>query len=242
MKRKLLLFFSLSFITLFSQSYNPHHNNLSELNVRLFDGAVFNITIDNRSYNNFQTNYTLSNLTPGRHFVKIVRFEEYFNGHSYTYVRPRIIFSGRINIAARSKINAYLNHRNRYVVESQFPIHQVPPGHGPGYGGGYGPGHGDYYHDVMSPQAFSHLRRTIANASFDSSKLSIAKQAIRMNRVTSRQVYDIMMLLSFESKRLELAKFAYANTVDKGSYYIVNEAFSFSSSIRELNEYLAYAF
>lgn len=230
----------LSFAALTVKAYNPHHYNHSELNIRLSDGGVFNISIDNRSFNHYQTHYTIPQLRPGRHYVRIVRYEEFYNGHTYTYHRPRVVFSAYINVPARMRIFSYINYRSRYIVESQTPLHQGP-GHGGGYGPGYGHDYGDHYYNVMSQQAFSYLKSTIANTGFDSSKLDIAKQAVRTNRVTSMQVYELMLLLSFESKRLELAKYAYANTVDKESYYVVTRAFSFSSSIRKLNEYIGYA-
>jgi hypothetical protein len=45
-------------------------------------------------------------------------------------------------------------------------------------------------------------------------------------------------MLSFESTRLDFAKFAYTYTLDKENYYMVNNAFSFSSSVAELNNFI----
>ena len=91
---------------------------------------------------------------------------------------------------------------------------------------------------VMHPQDFSSLVRTMNASSFDSSKLAIARQAIRSNYVSAEQIRQLMFLLTFESSRLELAKFAYKQVVDKENYFIVNDAFTFSSSIDELDHYL----
>jgi hypothetical protein len=242
--KKLLALLSLSLIAISLQAYYPHHNNHSELVIRLYDGGAFNITIDNRSYNQMLTSYTIPSLAPGRHFVQIVRFDSYYNGYSYSYGPPIVVFSGHISISARSRIYAHISHRNRFVVDSRMPLTHYQPGQ-PGYGNGYGYGqghdygHGGYYQPVMSPQAFSYLKSTIVNTSFDSSKLEIAKQAVRSNRVSSQQVYELVSLMTFESNKLDLAMFAYRFTVDKGSYFIVNNAFSFSSSISKLNHFIA---
>lgn len=47
-----------------------------------------------------------------------------------------------------------------------------------------------------------------------------------------------MFLFNFESTRLELAKYAYGHTYDIANYYMLNDAFTFESSIEELNNYI----
>ena len=90
----------------------------------------------------------------------------------------------------------------------------------------------------MPPQDFSSAKQTIAGKSFEDSKLTIAKQIINTNCLLSAQVKEIMMLFSFEDTRLELAKYAYGYTWDIGNYYKLNDAFTFESSIDELNEFI----
>ena len=90
----------------------------------------------------------------------------------------------------------------------------------------------------MSPFEFRQLENSIVNRSFDSSKLEIAKQGISMNHVSSRQVATLLNLFSFESYKLDLAKFAYGFTTDKQNFFLVNDSFTFESSVRDLNDYL----
>jgi hypothetical protein len=47
-----------------------------------------------------------------------------------------------------------------------------------------------------------------------------------------------MLLFSFEDTRLEFAQYAYAYTLDLRNYYKLNDAFTFESSIDELNKYI----
>ncbi|MCF8372573.1 MAG: DUF4476 domain-containing protein [Bacteroidales bacterium] len=56
--------------------------------------------------------------------------------------------------------------------------------------------------------------------------------------MSSEQVLELLQMLSFDSYRLDLAKYAYIYTVDKHNYYIVNNAFTFSSNITALNQYI----
>ena len=90
----------------------------------------------------------------------------------------------------------------------------------------------------LSRQDFDGVKTSIASKSFDETKLTVAKQVIASNCLLSSQVKEIMMLFSFEDTRLDLAKYAYGYTFDIGNYYKVNDAFSFSSSIDELNTYI----
>ena len=73
----------------------------------------------------------------------------------------------------------------------------------------------------------------------DSVVLKIAKQGIAANGISSQQVLALIELLTFESNQIKLAKFAYQFTFDKQNYFLVNDGFTFSSSISELNKFLS---
>lgn len=90
----------------------------------------------------------------------------------------------------------------------------------------------------MSQGDFEAAKRSIAEKSFEDSKLTIAKQIIGSNCIVSSQVKEIMMLFNFEETRLDFAKHAYKYTYDINNYYKVNDAFTFESSIEELNEHI----
>lgn len=61
---------------------------------------------------------------------------------------------------------------------------------------------------------------------------------IDANCLLSYQVKQIILLFGFEDTRLELAKYASGHTYDPGNYYMLNDAFTFESSIEELNNYI----
>lgn len=89
----------------------------------------------------------------------------------------------------------------------------------------------------MNETRFNEVVKSIEAKSFDDSRLTMAKQVINTNCMTSGQVKRLMLLFSFEDTRLDLAKYAYGYTYDIGNYYQLNDAFTFESSIEELNEY-----
>lgn len=90
----------------------------------------------------------------------------------------------------------------------------------------------------MNTQDYEEAYQLISKESFDSSKLNLAKQIIESNPMTASQILGICKLFSFESNKLEFAKFAYTYCIDKNKYYLLNEAFSYDSSKRELDEYI----
>lgn len=86
---------------------------------------------------------------------------------------------------------------------------------------------------------FSDMMESIRKESFNSTRLSIAKTILRNNPCfMAEQVRDIVKEFNFESGKLEIAKFAFDYTIDKGNYYRVADEFSFSSSKEELLKYI----
>jgi len=90
----------------------------------------------------------------------------------------------------------------------------------------------------MHPDEFVSVKQSIASKTFDDTRLTIARQVISSNCLLSSQVKEIMLLFTFEDTRLELAKYAYGYTYDIGNFYKLNDAFTYESSIEELNEYI----
>lgn len=90
----------------------------------------------------------------------------------------------------------------------------------------------------MNSSDFNSAKGSISSKSFEDSKLTTAKQVAGSNCLNADQVKQIMGLFSFEESKLEFAKFAYSRTVDKNNYFKVNDAFSFESSIDDLNKYI----
>lgn len=90
----------------------------------------------------------------------------------------------------------------------------------------------------MSSSDFESAKKAINGKSFAEDKMIVSKQILKSNCVSVKQVKGIMELFSYEENKLEFAKLAYPKTVDKGNYYQVNDSFSFSGSITELNAFL----
>lgn len=90
----------------------------------------------------------------------------------------------------------------------------------------------------MSKPDFESAKNSIKAKTFEDSKLTMAKQILGSNCLLSSQVKEIMLAFTFEDTRLDLAKLAWGKTFDPGNYYKLNDAFTFESSIDDLNKYI----
>ncbi len=90
----------------------------------------------------------------------------------------------------------------------------------------------------MDMNSFGEAKKTIANASFEDTKLSTAKSILAANCVSTDQVIAICKMFSYEESKLDFAKFAYPKTTDRGNYFKVGNVFSFDASKTELNEFI----
>ena len=91
---------------------------------------------------------------------------------------------------------------------------------------------------AMSPRDYEEACQLISDESFDSSKLTLAEQVVSANPMSASQILGICKLFSFESNKLEFAKYAYEFCVDKNKYFLLSEAFTYESSKRELSEFI----
>lgn len=91
---------------------------------------------------------------------------------------------------------------------------------------------------AMSSSDFNRVKSAVGDKSFASDMKSTLKVAMKNKCASTAQVMELLELFSFESDKLELAKYLYAFTSDKDNYYTVTEIFSFSSSVNELNKFL----
>jgi hypothetical protein len=94
------------------------------------------------------------------------------------------------------------------------------------------------YGRAVSNESFQSMKQTLRRENFENTRLTLARQMMERNSFETAQVREMLQLFSFESNKLELAKYAYRNTVDKRNYYSVFDVFSFSSSREELSRYI----
>ena len=209
----------------------------SQLNLRMADNAWFTATVGHQVHNTPVTRLRLDHLAPGSHFIRVFRHDlSFFN----RFGAPVQVFAGYVDIPAASKVNAMVDRQYRFRINKITPLWNQPVHHQPVYHQPivHHPVVAPDCHYTMNEHEFGNLVYTISRLSFESSRVQIARQALAGNYFTAHQVSELMRLMTFESTKLEIAKLAYHKTVDQNNYYIVNDLFTFESSIMELNDYI----
>jgi len=100
------------------------------------------------------------------------------------------------------------------------------------------PRYDNNYSKAMSNKNFAQAKESLRREWFENTRLATAKQIIDQNYFTSQQVKEMVLLFTFENNRLDIAKYAYGKTVDKGNYFVMNDAFTFNNNKEALKEYI----
>jgi hypothetical protein len=235
MKRTLLL--PVLFLFMVLQSAYAYQET-SRLQISSYDNAPILLVVDGVQYGPFSNRQKITNLAPGYHQIKVVAsYKRPYQRIATTYV----IFHDRVNVLDGFATDAVIQPGNVMQIVQQVALYQ-PVVKNPGWCG-TSPVTEQFHPVPVGPVAmcqveFQDFLYSVQSKSFESTKLTIAKQVIVQNYFTSAQIRQLMGVFDFESGKLEIAKFAYNNVVDQQRYYTVNDAFSFESSIYELDRYL----
>jgi hypothetical protein len=230
---------------------------MSELNIRLHNYAQFNVVLDHQVINNYSSSYDFLELIPGYHYLKVIQIPLHHGNRGTYHGNPVVLYSGNIYIPADRKVYGMIDAYNRFVVvrEEYFRNGYGYKNHGKHYKKNHTDYNDPYYYSnnnkyndryygksncyAMSSHDFYTLKNTIANASFESTRYNIAKSAVSQNCFTSQQIHELLYLFTFESTRVDFAKLAYYSVIDKERFYLVYDAFTFSSSIDEVSRYVS---
>jgi len=93
-------------------------------------------------------------------------------------------------------------------------------------------------YSTLSAREMNDIIYTLRNCVHESARITTAQNIIQGNCLTSAQILDIMLQFSFENSRLEIAKFAWLNSVDPQRYNIVYQALNYETSIQELEAHI----
>jgi hypothetical protein len=218
----------------------------SELTITNLEGSSFYVIFDGEVIDPNSSVLFMVDVRPGNRSLDIYRTIRDARGYPTRYVE--LVYRGSFFIDNRMSIVTNLTADGRLLVVRKTPITPpapAKPGKGSGYNShGSGKGnsgynnHGSNAAPVMNTHEFSGLMKMVRDASFEQTKLTIAKEGFAFKSPTADMVYQIMNLFSFEATKLEFAKWAYMRTFDRHNYYLVNRAFSFDASIRELSAYI----
>ena len=89
-----------------------------------------------------------------------------------------------------------------------------------------------------SKERVEDMAKTVEKQTFNDDKVRVTKQIIRTNCMTLDQLVVLLNNFDWDDGKLEIAKFAYDYVYDLENYYKIYDLFTFSSSGKELEEFL----
>ena len=94
------------------------------------------------------------------------------------------------------------------------------------------------YRGMMTYKEFEILKEKIKQNTFEKGKIETAKNLTRENVLTANQIAEITRIFSYDTNRLDYAKFAYDYAADKENYNVVNETLAFEVNKKDLQRYV----
>ena len=128
-------------------------------------------------------------------------------------------------------------HHGGYNPPPTPPPHSNPP---PKPGKPRPPAPGNVNNNTICRNApeFNVAMNSLRKESFESGKLQFAKNMTPSGPICVDQIIQVCNAFSFESSKLEYAKYAYPYCTDKNLYYLVNNVFQYQSSKDELTKFI----
>lgn len=229
----------------------------STLTIQSVDQTAIKVVIDGRRFEPTNNLMRIQGLETGSHQVKIYR-QKNTGLFSILGAKYEVIFNSAVSVKPRSNVMISIDRFGRAVVNDnrqggwnnnnrswdrnndfEFDRGNRAGDYSNDRGGRYGDYDNNYgYNNVMTSQEFQSVLQSIDREWLESNKLKSASHIVSTNNLTSVQVKQMVMLFGIESNKLNLAKQAYANTVDKRNYSMVNDAFNFNSSKDELARFI----
>lgn len=235
----------------------------SELNLRFFVPGNFTITLDGFETRLMGSQVQIPSLRPGRHTLLITSFaatrNPYRNPMPVVVYNGNIMVRDRSELFASVDRNGFhidrivpqnpgmnrdrgwdnryndpYNNRNRYDDRDNNRDHRYDRDEDYRDRDNRDNRNPNGYNRYMDSRDFDAFRQSISNASFDNTRKSVAMSGISGNSLSIEQIRTILTLFSFESTRLEVAKYAYDYTPDKNRYYELTDAFTFDSNKNEI--------
>lgn len=221
--------------------------NYSKMTISSAANSKMRVMVDGNRYKLNDNSVTINNLQQGYHAVKVYRQVRgnrqgngYGNGNSNN--NYQLVYSANVYVKPQYHVDITINRFGKAFIDEQV----ISAGYYDDEDDddwGSNNWNDNNWNDnnigmAMNSQSFSSFKQSISNESFDNTRMNIAKSVINTNYFTSAQIKELLPLFSFEGNKLEIAKYAYKNTLDKNNYFSVADCFTFSSNKDELMRYI----
>ncbi|MGV3598307.1 MAG: DUF4476 domain-containing protein [Bacteroidota bacterium] len=218
-----------------AQVYNPVNTATAALHLTFPATNNYTITIGAQSLNFYGSQFFLENMSAGLQMVSVRYITTTTNGSTW-----QTTYNGAVNFEANTRLFATVDAYGVLRITQREAIGQVPPiNFQPAPNVCPNPQPQQPQIMFATQQQADDLVKRLKNIPFDSKKVLTAKNALKSNHFTAQQVKQVLLTFTFDSYKLDVAKYAYDVSHDKSNFFAVGDAFSFSSYADELEKYVA---
>ena len=215
----------------------------SKLGITSISNDNIRVMVDGNKYRTTNNALTIDDLDAGFHTIKIFRVKRSPKGfNDRSFGRFEQIYNTRIYIKPQYFVDIVINRFGKVFIDEQVMgagQYNDEEDDWDETGNADAGNDGEpYVGNAMSNASFERFKQSLRNEGFDNTKAVVAKQVISSNYFTAQQVKEIVEQFTYESSKLDIAKFSFKYTVDKGSYFIVSDALTYSVSKQELIGYI----
>lgn len=204
------------------------HSKASELFIKINKSGSFYAMIGLQTHYNNSNTFRFFDLPQGLNDIKI-----YYNNTS------DLFYSGSINLDYNQRVVCEIDaYGNLVVIQKQNLIIQNWYTSTPQQGNFGSFNDQTFVNTNPNSSAFNDFIKMLSEESFDSGKLEKSKNYISKTTLSAAQIAEIAKQYSFDSNRLEWAKYAYQYCYDKQNYFQLKPTFSFSSNYNDLEKYV----
>lgn len=245
--------FTLLLATIFSSAAFAYDGG--KLTITLASNKNLQVYVDGRGYRDDNNSYVLNNIQPGNHQVAIYRVNGNNNGgwgngngrNGRYDKKGELVYSSNVYVRQSYHVDVMINRFGKAMVDERLISDRNgnwddDDWNSGGYNnGGYNNGgynNGGYnngYGQAMNESDFNQVLQKIRNQWFG--KLGTARDAVTSNYLSTTQVRQVLQIFSAESDKLDLAKNAYKNTVDRQNFRQLYDQFSYAGQ-SELDRYI----
>lgn len=223
----------------------------ARLSISSMSSTPIRVLIDGRQVQQSNREFRISNLNPGNHRIQIYSINRNQRRGVFGNNREELIYNRTINIRRGTHTDIVINRFGKVFTDEQRIDNRYDDRwndndwNNDRNNDNWNRDNDNWNRDnnswgqPMNYERFQQLKQSIERESFDKNKMDLLRSILPNNRVTAQQVRELAYLISFENARLELAKFAYRYTSDRGNYFVVNDVFNFGSSKTELTRYIS---
>jgi len=227
-----------------------------KLSVSFSGNRDIQVIVDNNRYADYDNSVLINNLSAGYHSVQI--YEGKAKKGKWNLKRNDLLYSSSVYVKPAYQVNIQINRYGQAQVTEQLIRYNNRDRHGRYDDDRYDPNDrwgndnrddrwgrdNQYdrrddrsygYHQAIAEPDFTVLMSNLRREAYEDRRLNAAMNVMQSSWFNTAQLRQMLRLFNMENRRLELAKIAYARTVDQQNFSNLYDMFN-DSNRRDLDE------